>query len=167
MTKNTKLSKSDVEKMITLFKSYDARISYIVKYIVNIFKFKTSYYWELLDGDLNLNIKKLSSKNKFIEISSNIYDAYIFEKNVKPSNQTLINLSEKIPKNWLFEDFEHDLIIGRRKYQSYCNQIEQAKKDEESRKLNKILQQKEKSIINIKTKLTDAEWGKLKEFFKG
>jgi hypothetical protein len=137
MTKSTKLSKSDIIKIKASIKAAGEnqkkikdRINYIVKYIGNVFGCHDNY-WSLVhysheDDSQNLDLKSLDYKSKFIELDADFYTddefgIYFFDKNTTPSDKNSIDLSDGFPKRWLFEDFETELVVGRRKYRSWCH----------------------------------------------
>ena len=189
MAKSTKLSKSDItnikaawKKSTEFQKKLDNRVAYITKYICNVFGCNCDY-WSLTSasdysseyGDVHsLNIKEFNSVNKLIEYDSDFYTdddfgVNIFDKNTNPSDsisEKAIDLSDGFPKRWIFEDFEAELVMGRRKYRSWMHKKNQAKMTKTEKAKEKALLEKEKELAPIKNKLTKAELEKLKKHFK-
>lgn len=136
------------------------RITYIVELVCKVCKrkFVDWYYPNISDDEFGNFDSATFTKGRYgdsikleIEIGSN-YNRNILTDVIILKNGEECNLSE-IPTRWLVEDFEGELINGRK---AYLEKILHDKKINHERKNKKL--SKEKAIIaSIENKLTSEE----------
>jgi hypothetical protein len=172
-----KLIQKDIDKLKAAQQSLDKastildnRMAYILKTICNVFKMRYDDSWRVDSDDAyhdyddaygKLPVQEVLSKDKdityfadFYPLNDEEYDTVFIDNKKKE-----YSLYESIPKRWLFEDFEEELMVGARKYIIKC------KKDKELQQAKAL--KKNVWLVDVKEKLTASEWTKLEKYFKG
>lgn len=171
-----KIKKSAQDKLEKAEQVITDRIVYILKTMCNVLgmTYNTgwnieqagNYDWNSEDANAQQKIKAkfLKDKSKYIMIymgfatHTDHFESVIIDKNGKT-----VYLDEGIPKRWLFEDFEEELIFGARKQKAK----QKLAKQKENEKLLKIKKEEDAWLGEVKTKLTKKEWEKLQNHFRG
>lgn len=134
-------------------KIVEDRTHYIMMFIFKLFKFKEDYYWYFYGaGEEETGTPWKYFKDNKKSLSTCIHGNYD-ELVIILNDGSEWGLEDGIPVRWLYEDFEEELIEGKKKWKDKI--ANQSKKDAENLKLKEL--KKQELLKSALKKLTKEE----------
>lgn len=137
------------------------RIDYIIKTIFKAFdkKFDYWYFYGAGEGEVGPLIINSNSFSVITELAKNRNGNYDFNEMVillKDGSEWELN--DSIPSRWLFEDFEKELVDGKKKFEE-----KEAERKVKQKELSAAKKQEDKALIEAaKKKLSKKELAALR-----